>query len=171
MKKNQFWNSANVPILCFSAIKLWVKKRETQIQSQISQYRKKCIFMYTVCVKKNETRVWLPISQTRKKLKTKLFQFHLVHCSFIFGHGWLHSNQFWKTYQDCFCLSWRCLRCMMAFITGISHWQSNNSCIRTALCTMTTFGRRQFWHALQKWLLSSHPWPNMNGQTMHMKEK
>ena len=25
-------------------------------------------------------------------------------------------------------------------------------------------GRRQFWHALQKRLLSSHPWPNMNDQ-------
>ena len=41
--------------------------------------------------------------------------FNLVHCSFIFGHGWLHSNQFCKTCQNWFCPSWCCLCCMMAF--------------------------------------------------------
>ena len=46
---------------------------------------------------------------------TKLSYFHLVHCLFIFRHGWLHSNQFCKTYQNWFCSSWRCLHCMMAF--------------------------------------------------------
>ena len=39
----------------------------------------------------------------------------LVHCSFIFGHGWLHSNKFCKTCQNWFCPSWRCLCCMMAY--------------------------------------------------------
>ena len=42
--------------------------------------------------------------------------------------------------------------------------QSNSSCIRTVLCTMTKLGWRQFWHALQKWLMSSHPWPSSNDQ-------
>ena len=48
--------------------------------------------------------------------------------------------------------------------------QSNNKCIRTALCTMTKLGWRQFWHALQKWLLSSHPWPNKNDQYIIWKK-
>ena len=41
---------------------------------------------------------------------------NLVHCSFIFGHGWLHSNQFCKTCKNWVCPSWRCLCCMMAFV-------------------------------------------------------
>ena len=32
-------------------------------------------------------------------------------------------------------------------------------------------GRRQFWHALQNWLLSSHPWLSMNDQCTIMKER
>ena len=45
-----------------------------------------------------------------------LFYFHLVHCSFILGHGWLHSNQlfFCKILQFS-PSSWRCLRCVMEF--------------------------------------------------------
>ena len=39
----------------------------------------------------------------------------MVHCSFKFSHGWLHSNQFCKKHQNWFCPSWRCLCCMMAF--------------------------------------------------------
>ena len=40
----------------------------------------------------------------------------MVLCSFIFGHGWLHSNQFSKrNCQTWFCPSWRCLCCVMAF--------------------------------------------------------
>ena len=42
-----------------------------------------------------------------------IFYFHLVHCKFIFGHGWLHNNKFGKTCQKN-CPSWRCLLCMMA---------------------------------------------------------
>ena len=50
--------------------------------------------------------------------------------------------------------------------------QSNNWCIRTALCTMTKLGWRQVWHAVQKLLLSSHPWPNINVQcTIWKKNK
>ena len=36
-------------------------------------------------------------------------------CSLIFDHGWLHSNKFCKTCQNCVCPSWHCVRCMMAF--------------------------------------------------------
>ena len=32
-----------------------------------------------------------------------------------------------------------------------------------AYCTNSRLGRWQFWHAFQKLLLSSHPWPNTNG--------
>ena len=31
-----------------------------------------------------------------------------MHVSFIFGHGWLHCNQFCETCQNWFCPSWRC---------------------------------------------------------------
>ena len=48
--------------------------------------------------------------------------------------------------------------------------QSNTSCIHTALCTMTKLRWRQFWHALQKWLQSSHSWPNMNNQCTTWKK-
>ena len=65
------------------------------------------------------------------------------------------------------CIAWRHLQELSQ--------QSSNSCIHTALCTMTTQiqnldkDRR---HALQKWLLSSHPWPNMNDQcTLRKKNK
>ena len=43
---------------------------------------------------------------------------NLVHYSFIFGHEWLHNNQFCKTCQNWFCPSWCSLCklcCMMAF--------------------------------------------------------
>ena len=59
-----------------------------------------------------------------------LFYFHLVHCSFIFGHGWLHSNQVCKTCQIVFvqvgvlCAAWWNLRELPL--------KSNNSCIHTA---------------------------------------
>ena len=39
------------------------------------------------------------------------------------------------------------------------------------LCTVTKLGWRQFWHALQNLLLSSHPWPNMNNQCMIWRQK
>ena len=62
----------------------------------------------------------------------------------------------------CLCPSLRCLRCMMAYARALTIKQQ--FIIRTALCTMTKLGRTQFWHALQKWLLSSccHPWLNMD---------
>ena len=49
-----------------------------------------------------------------------------------------------------------CLRCMM--VRELSQ-QSNNSCIRTALCTMTKLGQRQFWHAFKNycWAAISDP--------------
>ena len=51
----------------------------------------------------------------------------------------------------------RCLCCLIAlrgtFTTKQQWW------VRTALCAMAKLGWRQFWHALQKWLLSSHPDP------------
>ena len=49
-----------------------------------------------------------------------LVYFNLVHCSFIFGHGWLHNYQFCKTCQNWFCLSWCCL-CMHDGICGSFH--------------------------------------------------
>ena len=67
-----------------------------------------------------------------------------------------------------FCLSRRCLCCLVALrgtFTTKQQW-----CIRTALCAMAKLGWRQFWHAWQKWLLSSHPWPNMGDQCTTWKK-
>ena len=77
--------------------------------------------------------------------------------------------------DGCTAIIFCCKTCQIGFVQagvvcaawyhcgGLSQ-QNNNRCVRTALCTMTKLGWRQFWHALQKWLLSSHPWPNMNDQ-------
>ena len=63
---------------------------------------------------KSEIRDFTPNFSKSKKDITKLnsvhdsiitlLSFNLVHCSFIFGHGWLHSNKFCKTmsYQNSF---------------------------------------------------------------------
>ena len=117
--------------------------------------------------KKKETRVWLQISP--KIYITKLISLHDriiillsfgIHWSFIFGHGWLHSNQFCKTRQNCFCPSWRCLRCMMAFAGAFTTKQQSKTWTKTVLTCFT------------KWLLRSHPWPNMNNQcTIWKKNK
>ena len=37
-------------------------------------------------------------------------------------------------------------------------------------CTNSKLRRRQFWHFLQTWLLSSHPWHNMNAQCTMWKK-
>ena len=75
---------------------------------------------------------------------------YIVHSySAMDGSLRLHSNQFCKTCQNCFCPSWRCLCCEATIRAFAMHCE---------------LGRRQFWHALQKLLLSSHPWPNMNDQ-------
>ena len=69
-----------------------------------------------------------------------------------------------KTCQNWFCPSWHCLCCMMSLAGAFT---TKQQCIHTDLCTMTKLGWRQFWHnyALQIWLLSSHPWPNMLSST------
>ena len=75
-----------------------------------------------------------------------LSYFHMVHCSFIFSHKWLHSNKFCKKCQNWFCASWRCLCCMMAFAGAFT--QSNNA---SALHDKQRQpGQKQFWHVLQK---------------------
>ena len=75
----------------------------------------------------------------------------------IFGHGWLHSNHFCKTCQNCFCPSWRCMCAAWWHLQDLSQ-HGNNSCICTALCTTTqNLDEDCFWHALQKLLLSSRP--------------
>ena len=68
-------------------------------------------------------------------------------------------------YVGVVCAAW--YKCSIA---GDLSQQSNNRCVRTALCTMTKLGWRQFWHALQKWLLNSHPWPNMNDHVPHERK-
>ena len=67
-----------------------------------------------------------------------------------------------------FCLSRRCLCCLIALRGTFTTKQQ--LCVRTALCAMAKFGWRYFWHALQKWLLSSHPWPNISDQCTAWKK-
>ena len=59
-----------------------LKKKETDIQSLISQNRKG----------KKDCYQWMV---------AYLFFFHMVHWSFILGQGWLLSNNFCKACQNC----------------------------------------------------------------------
>ena len=107
--------------------------------------------LYTECElkkekkKKKETRVWLQISQNRKKKDiSKLISVHdsiIIPLSFgtLFIHirPWMAAQQFCKSCENCFCPSWRCLRCMLALSLRELSQQSNNySCIRTSLCIL-----------------------------------
>ena len=80
---------------------------------------------------------------------------------FIHIWPWMAAQQsiLWNV-SNCFCPSWRCLRCMMAFAGAFTTKQP----FIHPHCTNSKLGRRQFWHDLQKLLLSSHPRPNMNDQ-------
>ena len=50
-------------------------------------------------------------------------------------HGWLHRNQFCKTYKNCFCP--RCLRCMMAFAGAFTTKQHPKTWTKTVLIYFT----------------------------------
>ena len=110
-------------------------------------------------VDKKETRVWLQISQNIKRYNTTDFSawysiiilyFHSVHCSFIYGHGWLHINQFVKHVKIVFVhFSWRCLRCMMAFAGAFT---TKEQFMHPHCIVNLSLGRRQFWPCFT-WLL------------------
>ena len=96
------------------------------------------------------------------RLRQSWLYFHLIHCSFIFSHGWLHNNQFCKVCQIDFiqvgvvCAAWWPLR---AFTTKATIPASALHCVlqlKTWTKTVLT--------CFTKLLLSSHPWPNMNDQ-------
>ena len=144
------------------------------------------ISLYSMSFNGSANRVWLQISQTPKKDIKKLISvamiallgsyFHLVHCSFIFGHGWLHSNpEFVKHVKIRFCPSWQvvesaaCIHELMRIFVG-TFTKQQWSCIKHSHCVL----QAKFWHALQKWLQSSHPWPNTEWPMYHpmqMKDK
>ena len=125
--------------------------------------------------KKERNPDWLQISQNRKKIHQTdfsawwhnyyIFIWYIVY-SYLTMDGCTVIILFVKHVKIVFvqvgvvCAVWWNLRELSQ--------QSNNSCIRTALCTtlqkLAKLGRRQCWYALQKWLLSSYPWPNMNDQ-------
>ena len=92
---------------------------------------------------------------------------------FLFAGAFTTKQQFMHPHCIvCYDKTWTKTVCAVWWHLRELSQQSTNSCIRTALCTMTKLGRRQFWHALQKLLLSSHPWPNMNNQfTIWKKNK
>ena len=104
MTAQQSFLQSTSKLLFFS--KFWVsslielRKRKPGFDSKISQNWKH-IYSLTKLISAHDSII--------------LVHFNLVHCSFIFGHGWLHSNQFGKTCQNGFCPSWHCLWCMMAF--------------------------------------------------------
>ena len=87
------------------------------------------------------------------------FFFHMVHWSFILGQGWLLSNHFCKACQNC-------LRPSFEFVHKLHelllYCESSRKCHHAA--QTTPIWQKLFWHVLQKSLLCSHPWPNMNEQ-------
>ena len=97
MRKNIFYNTVNFQPVTFRI--LFFRGIQT-LQMRLSR---KAWFW------------WTQLLRPFCRAADKLFYFHLVHCSFIFGHGWLHSNKFCKICKNSFCPSWCCLRCMMAF--------------------------------------------------------
>ena len=82
--------------------------------------------------------------------------FNVVH---IFSFAF--NNPIHKSRQNFFCPSWRCLRCMMAF-AGAFHNKATKQNLD---------GDRFDMHALQKLLVSSHSWPNMNDQCTIWRKK
>ena len=127
------------------------------------------LFMKFLKNKHTMTSVNLRILQC--ELKEDVTKIISVHDSIIiilsFGTLFIHIRPLMATQQSIFINVSKENLCKLALFALHGHLrelsqQSNNSCIRTALCSMTKLGRRQFWHALQKWLLNSHPWPNMN---------
>ena len=68
------------------------RKKETQIRCRISQ--KSGFFLFF--------KHLLHVIICYHGMKEKWFCFHVVHWPFIFGHGWLLSNQFFKTCQNSF---------------------------------------------------------------------
>ena len=102
-KSQILWRTKNICDLLLILVLL--------LPHQVSQRPRDQCLLYSVSKKKRrytktDFSAWLLIAS--------LVYFNLVHCSYIhvFSHWWLHSNQFCKACQNCFC---RCLRCMMAF--------------------------------------------------------
>ena len=131
--------------------------------------------------KKKETRVWHQSSQNFKKIsiglhKTKLISVHdSIHVIILLSFS-TFIVQSYSAMDGCTAINlWNTSKLIVFVQVGdvcAAWWhlqelsqQSNNSYIRTALCTITKLGQRQFWHALQKLLLSSHLLPNMNDQS------
>ena len=126
------------------------------------------------CEFKKETRVWLLIHQNKRKYNKTDFRVWL-HNYFTFIWYFVHSYSamdcctainFVKHIEINFCPSWRCLRCMMAFAGAFT----TNQQFMHPHCTVyydKGTQKLKIWTktiltCFTKWLLSSHPWPNMN---------
>ena len=89
-----------------------------------------------------------------------LFLFHMTHWSRILDNRWLLSNHFWKACQSCLHPSFVIVHKAVRMHLLLLCCESSRKCYHAAQTTPTW--TNQFDMFLQKLLLCSHPWPNMN---------
>ena len=90
-----------------------------------------------------------------------LFFFHMTHWSRIFGNRWLLSNNFCKQCPKCLHPKFViCYHKAVRMHLLLLCCESSRKCYHAAQTTSTW--TKPIWHVLQKWLLCSHPWRNMN---------
>ena len=84
----------------------------------------------------------------------------MTHWSRILANRRLLSNNFCKACQNClhpnFVIVHKAVRLHLLLLCC----ESSRKCYHAAQTTPTW--TKPSWHVLQKWLLCSHPWPNMN---------
>ena len=89
-----------------------------------------------------------------------LFLFHMTHWSRILANRRLLSNHFCKACQNCLHLSFVIVHKAVRLHLLLLCCESSRKCYHAAQTTPTW--TKPSWHVLQKLLLCSHPWPNMN---------
>ena len=89
-----------------------------------------------------------------------LFFFHMTHWSRILANRWLLSNNLCKACQNYLHPSFVFVHKAVRMHLLLLCCESSRKCYHAAQ-TMPTW-TKPIWHVLQKLLLCSYPWPNMN---------
>ena len=84
----------------------------------------------------------------------------MSHWSRILANRWPLSNNFCKACQNCLYPSFVIVHKAVRMHLILLCCESSHKCYHAAQTTPTW--TKPNWHALQKWWLCSHPWPNMN---------
>ena len=126
---------------------LWVKFKEelhNWVWPQISQNWKRYLNIYFI-QNSDFSSLWHNYSTFKIR--------YIVHD--IFGHGWLHSNQFCiKTCQNCFCPSWH----MFVLHDGLcgDAFTTKQSQLKTWTPSLTHY-ERPMYHMKEKLIICYHP--------------